>query len=409
MNRSRSPESAALVDRLFSLAASAGPGVCVLPAVSVIGRPVEAAWPQALLAQAIVAVFLLAGSLTERSRLSDIVSIILMAIAAFGLAQASNPGTALILAPTLGIAAGLVWSRTDLGQRAALLAPAGMAAAIILLELAFSRGVAAIGAAAAFSVSAAAGSIVRSDSQPGSLRAAAIPAGSLLLALVSIAVVGATTPRAAWFGPLVSHGPRDAPMVAITFDDGPNAPYTLEMLEILDRYGVKATFFSVGKAVAARPDVSAALLADGQLLGNHAYNHNGLGYLDPRYPELARAATELKNAAGICPAFFRPPHGTHTPFMSRAANKRGMRVITWDVSAGDWQTNDAALVASRVLESAKPGSIILLHDGLDGVIGADRSVVVEALPAIIEGLRARGLEPVTLDKLLGQPGYVSDC
>ena len=83
--------------------------------------------------------------------------------------------------------------------------------------------------------------------------------------------------------------------------------------------------------------------------------------------------------------------------------------MTWSVSAGDWATNDPALVASRVLRRARPGSIILLHDGLDGRITADRSVVVAALPRILEGLKARGLTPVRLDDLLGGPGYLDHC
>jgi peptidoglycan/xylan/chitin deacetylase (PgdA/CDA1 family) len=86
-----------------------------------------------------------------------------------------------------------------------------------------------------------------------------------------------------------------------------------------------------------------------------------------------------------------------------------MNVVNWDVSAADWATDDPELVASRVLSRVKPGSIILLHDGLDGNIGADRSVVVKALPLIIEGLKAKGLKPVRLDELLGLPGYVENC
>ena len=95
--------------------------------------------------------------------------------------------------------------------------------------------------------------------------------------------------------------------------------------------------------------------------------------------------------------------------MSRAAAVDGVTVVTWDVSAADWATADAALVAKRVLDRISPGSIILLHDGLDGNIGANRTVVLEALPMILDGLEARGLEPVTLDKLLHKPGYLSNC
>src|SRR5207237_7472700 len=112
---------------------------------------------------------------------------------------------------------------------------------------------------------------------------------------------------------------------------------------------------------------------------------------------------------GVCPAFFRPPHGQHTPFTSHQADERRMTVVTWDVSAGDWATTDGALVAQRVLSKVKPGSIILLHDGLDGLLHADRSVLLTALPIILDGLKARGLHPVTLAELLTEPAYLPSC
>ena len=86
-----------------------------------------------------------------------------------------------------------------------------------------------------------------------------------------------------------------------------------------------------------------------------------------------------------------------------------MRTVTWDDEAGDWATTDPHLVATRVLDNVRPGSIILLHDGIDGNPGADRSVVVQALPEIIAGLNDQGLKPVRLDQLLGQAAYESSC
>jgi peptidoglycan/xylan/chitin deacetylase (PgdA/CDA1 family) len=91
--------------------------------------------------------------------------------------------------------------------------------------------------------------------------------------------------------------------------------------------------------------------------------------------------------------------------MRRVAGDRGVRLVMWDVSASDWTTTDARLVARRVLAAVRPGSIIDLHDGLDGNTTVDRSVVVRALPMILDGLRARGLRPVRLDQLIGGPAY----
>jgi peptidoglycan/xylan/chitin deacetylase (PgdA/CDA1 family) len=97
--------------------------------------------------------------------------------------------------------------------------------------------------------------------------------------------------------------------------------------------------------------------------------------------------------------------------MSAKVEDDGMTLVTWDVSAKDWVETDPARLARNILARAEPGSIILLHDGLDGFPGADRSVVVEALPAILDGLKAKGLTPVTLDVLLGKPKLnpVSAC
>jgi len=225
-------------------------------------------------------------------------------------------------------------------------------------------------------------------------------------AILLMSWVAANTPTVNWFGGTISHGPRHGNEVAITFDDGPDDPFTLEIRDILDAHGVKATFFTVGKALDARPDISRALYDDGQLLGNHSYHHDYWRWLDPRYLELGRTQEAFQRALGVCPGFFRPPHGQRTPFMSWLVHRRDMAMVTWDVSAADWVSHDGAAVAAKILERTKPGSIILLHDGIDGTVHADRSVILTALPLILDGLKARGLQPVRLDQLLGKPGYV---
>ena len=240
-------------------------------------------------------------------------------------------------------------------------------------------------------------------------------AGAFVLAPVALALAsvtawtGANSPTATWFGTVVSSGPRSRPQVALTFDDGPNATTTLAVRDILDQAGVKATFFTVGKALDARPDISAALLADGQLLGDHSYHHDSVRWLDPRYPELARTQHAFAARLGVCPALFRPPHGQHTPFMALRVEHAHMRMITWNVSTADWAMTDAGAVTRRILDQVRPGAIIDLHDGLDGHVDVDRTVLVRALPGILDGLRQRGLEPVRLDVLLGTPGYLKHC
>ena len=242
--------------------------------------------------------------------------------------------------------------------------------------------------------------------------------GRLLLATAMVGVivaggllawVAANDPTVLWFGHVTSHGDRHRDEVAITFDDGPDDPYTLEYAHLLDAHGVKGTFFEVGKAIDARPDITRALLADGHLLGNHSYHHDYWGWLNPAYPELADTQAAFARAIGKCPVLFRPPHGQRTPLMLARVADEHMHAVTWDTSASDWSDTDGQRVAERILDHVKPGSIILLHDGLDGNVHADRRVLQVALPIILDGLAARGLHPVTLDKLLGVPAYLDHC
>ena len=216
-------------------------------------------------------------------------------------------------------------------------------------------------------------------------------------------------PGADWFGAVVSHGPRTSTMVALTFDDGPNDSATIAIADLLAARGVRGSFFLIGTAAEARPDLVGALVARGELVGDHSYRHATNDWLDPGYPEAQRGQRSIARIAGHCPTLFRPPHGRHSPFTAAAVHAAAMRSVTWDVSAHDWDTNDPALIARRVLDRVRGGSIVLLHDGANGDPTADRTVLVRALPAILDGLAARGLEPVGLDQLLSVAPWATGC
>ncbi len=240
-------------------------------------------------------------------------------------------------------------------------------------------------------------------------RGHAFACGTILVVvtLVFTGYIGAETPDVTWFGGGAVHGPTTGNEVALTFDDGPNVGSTEKVMAILDANNIKGTFFEVGKAIDADPSITRALYADGQLLGNHSYNHDQWRWLDPRYTELQKTQDAFARAIGKCPVLYRPPHGDRTPFLARVVRDQHMHMVLWSASAGDWATGDAQLVARRILANARPGAILLLHDGLDGIPGKDRSVLVRALPVIIAGLRARGLQPVRLDHMLGTAAYQS--
>lgn len=236
------------------------------------------------------------------------------------------------------------------------------------------------------------------------------PTVALVAATVAAAAwVGANSPTVGWFGAQVSHGPRSVRDVALTFDDGPNVTATLQLAAILEAHGARGTFFSVGKAVDARPDLVAKLHRRGHIVANHSYHHDSTAWLDPRYPELARTDASIRRATGVCPAFYRAPHGQHTPLLALVVHRHHETMVGWEVSAGDWKSTDPAALARLIVRRARPGSIIDLHDGLDGDVTADRSVLVRALPLILDGLKASDLRVVGLDHLLGRPATRPSC
>jgi peptidoglycan/xylan/chitin deacetylase (PgdA/CDA1 family) len=327
--------------------------------------------------------------------------------AAWLLPQRDDVGSALILAVLFAVGAGVA---TEPPPPSRSIRAWGLAAVVVMLALYFtvSQDVLLVVVAIAVIAASAATAIGYLPARPSS-RGRAIVFGTVLLAttLVFTGYIGAETPDATWFGGGIVHGPVDGGQVALTFDDGPNVGTTEKIMAILDAHGVKGTFFEVGKAIDANPRITRALYEDGQLLGNHSYHHDQWRWLDPRYPELERTQAAFRRAIGTCPVLYRPPHGDRTPFLAQVVREHHLHMVLWSVSAGDWATDDAQLVARRILAGARPGAILLLHDGLDGNPSADREVLVKALPLILDGLRAKGLSAVRLDRLLGTGDYQS--
>jgi peptidoglycan/xylan/chitin deacetylase (PgdA/CDA1 family) len=232
----------------------------------------------------------------------------------------------------------------------------------------------------------------------------------LALGLSALALYCAMAPSSQVYGTIVTHGSRDEKLVALTFDDGPNDPWTLRIADVLDQYGVKATFFVVGKNADAHPQVVRALVERGHLVGNHSYHHRKRDAIfELRYGELTKAETSIAKAAGVCPALFRPPSGFHTPWQLHAVSSHHMRTIGWDVQPSDWKSPPADEIVKRVVDSVRPGSIVLLHDGDDTNQNVDRSATLDALPGIIESLQAEGYRFVRVDELLSVPPYLSTC
>lgn len=212
----------------------------------------------------------------------------------------------------------------------------------------------------------------------------------------------AAWPQSQLYGRIVTHGPSDAKLVALTFDDGPNDPATSRILDVLAAKDVKATFFVVGENAAVYPDTVRRIVAEGHALGNHSYRHRKRdALLDPGYGELERAQRAIAAVVGFRPALYRAPNGFHTPWQLRAVRRAGLVTVHWNVQTKDWERPDPDTIVRRVLDHARPGAIVLLHDGDDTRHGSDRTPTVEALPRIIDALRAHGYRFVTVPELLG--------
>jgi len=190
---------------------------------------------------------------------------------------------------------------------------------------------------------------------------------------------------------LVTNGPRDRPVVALTFDDGPS-DYTDDFLRVLREKGVHGTFFEIGQEMPGREEVMRQILAEGDELGDHTMNH--VEY--PGYDQIASAAARIRAYTHFQPCLFRPPGGGVNAGIVASAGSLGMRTINWDVDPQDWSLPGTEAIYSNVVSHARNGSIILMHDG-----GGPRSETLAALPRIIDTLRARGFGFATVSELLG--------
>ncbi|OEJ93260.1 polysaccharide deacetylase family protein [Streptomyces thermolilacinus] len=201
-------------------------------------------------------------------------------------------------------------------------------------------------------------------------------------------------------GRCLEHGSRDTPRAALTFDDGPDPVHTRRILEILDRYGVRATFFCVGHHVAALPDEVRRIVAAGHGVGNHSWSHPFLPDLTPDQlrEQLDRTGEAVARVTGEAPTHFRPPYGGLTPEVLATLAEHPTTMTLWDVDSRDWSRPGPERIAATVLDSAGPGSVVLLHEG-----AGDREQTVRALPSIVEGLLARGLELVPVAELSPPP------
>jgi peptidoglycan-N-acetylglucosamine deacetylase len=194
----------------------------------------------------------------------------------------------------------------------------------------------------------------------------------------------------------LSQPSADSPVIALTFDDGPNPVFTLQVDKVLQRYGVTATFFCIGQQVQQYPNLVQQTSLEGSAIGNHTWNHPNLTRLSPtaiRW-QLSATSAAIRQATGIPPDLFRPPYGATNATVRSIASQLGLLQILWTIDTHDWQRPGVSAIVSSVLAKARNGSIVLMHDG-----GGDRSQTIQALPQIIIRLQQRGFTFVTVEQL----------
>ena len=218
------------------------------------------------------------------------------------------------------------------------------------------------------------------------------------LTLAGSVVHGAFHRNSKVFGPVLGHLPTHEREVALTFDDGPNPDATPRILDTLGELGVFATFFILGRHAERWPDMVHRTVAEGHQLGNHGYFHRKLHLKSPFYVkrDLGLGKRAIERAGAHTPRFFRAPHGFRSPWVSAIAGSMGERTIGWSLGVWDSDQPGVTTIVDRTMEGVRPGSIVLLHDGDGYNADGNRLQTAAALPRIINGLRDRGYEFVTL-------------
>jgi peptidoglycan/xylan/chitin deacetylase (PgdA/CDA1 family) len=198
------------------------------------------------------------------------------------------------------------------------------------------------------------------------------------------------------YTPFVREGGTRSREVALTFDDGPG-PYTPEVLSVLERFHVRATFFAIGRMERYFSASTVREIQDGDVIGDHTENHPALSKLSAhdQREELLEQIARIELLGGKRPVLFRPPYGSFNATTMRELKAMHLLMVLWSVDTGDYLQPGVPVIVERALAGAHPGAIILMHDA-----GGTRTQTVAALPGIITGLRARGYRLVTVPQLL---------
>lgn len=225
---------------------------------------------------------------------------------------------------------------------------------------------------------------------------------ALVLANHLLLTVAGLWPRSSLLGPnhtrLAPHA-RAAGAIALTIDDGPDPAVTPQVLELLARFGAKATFFCIGERVAAHAAIAAEILRHGHLIGNHTQHHRlDFSLLGPRgiRREIRQAQATIGNSAGSWPRYFRAPAGLRNLFLQPVLAAEQLELVSWTRRGFDSVAREPAVVLARLTRNLRAGDILLLHDGHAALDADGVPIILSVLPALLARIEAAGLRTVTL-------------
>jgi peptidoglycan/xylan/chitin deacetylase (PgdA/CDA1 family) len=224
-------------------------------------------------------------------------------------------------------------------------------------------------------------------------------------AAASYAGYASMAPQSQFYGRTLTHG-NDPTQIALTFDDGPNDPHTLQLLELLEKHQARGTFFLIGKYVRRRPEIVRAIYQAGHAIGNHTENHPNLIFVPASrlHQELESCSQAIEDAIGAEVRLFRPPFGGRRPAVLRLARSLHLNPVMWSITGYDWKARSSEEIVQHVNRSLgirrhSQGEIILLHDGSHHKFGAERTFTVQATRALLEQYSAQGKRFVDVTKL----------
>jgi len=231
-----------------------------------------------------------------------------------------------------------------------------------------------------------------------------------LAAAVAASAAGyqSMAPTGQWFGRTFARGARGGKQIAFTYDDGPNDPHTLKLLDVLAKHEVRATFFMIGRFVRERPDIARAVAAAGHTIGNHTFTHPLLIFESEAQTraELLNCRAALTDAVGEHSNLFRPPFGGKRPATLRIARDLGMEPVMWNVIGYDWKAPAASVIEMKVTRRVHTdgGDVIVLHDGSHRRMGGNRAQTVIATDNLIRRYKDQGFQFVTVPEMMRAVG-----